>query len=235
MNLDLLVLAVLVLFAVLGALSGALRQLVRLGSAVLAYLAARHLAQPLAAGFTRGVAQPLGRAVAGVLLFSAVFLVARVLGGAAAARLGRGGIRGPADRGLGALLGAAKAGLATWVLLSALSLVGRPLGPAGFRIDPREGDFAALVAEHNALEAWAGPQAATLRRVLRAIEDPRAASLKQDGDVRALLDDPGLQGLLARRGAAAGIEGTPEALKLLSDPAFLDRLEKAQRKIDRVR
>ncbi len=241
MNIDLTVLALLVLFAVLGALSGALRQLVMLASALLGYLAARYLAPPVAAGFTRGSGQPAARALAGVLLFFAVLFAASFLGHALVARAGGGqAMRGPADRGLGALLGAAKAALGLWVVLSAFVLVGRPVGPSSFRLDPRDSDFAAIAGDFNVLDAWVSPTAATLRRVLRALRDPRASPrLLGDEDVRALLGDPRLQQLLAQSQGGAEEAGravtTPEALRLLSDRAFLDRLERAQRKLDQVR
>ncbi len=238
MNVDLAVLALLALFAILGALSGALRQLVRLGSALLGYLAARYVAPPLAASFSRGAAQPVARALAGVLLFFAVFFVATFLGHALVSRAGGGqAARGPADRGLGALLGAVKAGLGLWVVLSAFVLVGRPVGPPAFRLDPRKGDFAAMARDYNVLDAWGSPTAAMLRRVLRALRDPEASKrLARDHDVRALLDDPRLQQLLAQSRNAQDDAGlladTPDALRLLSDPAFLDRLQKAQRRLD---
>ncbi len=240
MNVDLTVLALLVLFAVLGARSGALRQLVMLASAVLGYLAARHFAPPLAAGFTRGAGQPVARALAGVLLFFAVLFAASFLGRSLIARIAGGqAMRGPADRGLGALLGAAKAALGLWVVLSAFVLVGRPLGPAAFRLTAGDSDFAELARDCNVLESWGGATAATLRSVLRALRDPGAASrLARDEDVRALLDDPRLKQLLEqsqRRPDDAGLIATPEALRLLKDPAFLDRLQRAQRKLDQVR
>jgi membrane protein required for colicin V production len=239
-NVDLAVVALLVLFAVMGALSGALRQLVMLASALLGYLAARYLAPPLAAGFTRGSAQPVARAIAGVLVFFAVLFVASFLGHALVARAGGGqAVRGPTDRGLGALLGAAKGAMGLWVVLSAFVLVGRPVGPSFFRLDPRDSDFAAVAGDFNVLDTWASPTAATLRRLLRALRDPRASSrLTRDEDIRALLEDPRLQQLLARSQAGAQEAGravtTPEALRLLSDPAFLDRLQKAQRKLDHL-
>jgi len=238
-NVDLLVLAVLVLFAVLGAVSGMLRQLVTLASTVLGYLGARYLAPAVAAGFTRGPAQPVARAIAGALFFFAVMFLAGFLGRTLVSRMGGGrALRSPTDRGLGALLGAAKAALGLWVLLSAFVLLGRPVGPSFFRLEPQGGDFANLASDYNALDSWVGQTGATLRRVLVALRDPVAApGLAQDEDFRALLDDPRLQQILQQSAGISGVAGlapTPETLRLLSDPAFLQRLEKAQKKLDQI-
>lgn len=239
MNVDLLVLAVLVLFAVLGASSGVLRQMVMLTSTVLGYLAARYLAPPVATGFTRGPAQPLARALAGVLFFFAVMFLAGFLGRTLIARMGGGrAVRSPADRGLGALLGAAKAALGLWVVISAFVLLGRPVGPSFFRLEPQGGDFTGLAADYNALDTWVGPTGTTLRRVLVALRDPAAGpGLAQDEDLRALLEDPRLQQVIQQSASVSGginLTASPEMLRLLADPVFLQRLEKAQKKLDQI-
>ncbi len=238
MNLDLAILGAVVLLALVGAASGALRQLTFLGAALLGYLAARALAPTVAAGFGRGVPAHLSRVAAAVLLFFGVLFAASFAAHLLLRRTGVGRFWGPPDRAVGALLGAAKAGLAAWVVLSALAFTG-PVGPSWLRLDPRGSDFAALAREHNLFETWRSPTAALLRRLLAAARDPRgSARLRSDAELRSLLEDPRVQSLLAEARASGerepSLEKSPRALELLSDPAFLARLEKAQRKLDRA-
>ena len=49
------------------------------------------------------------------------------------------------------------------------------------------------------------------------------------------MDDPRVRALVdeIRSGNASGVVRSPEALRLLSDPEFRDRLEAAQERIDR--
>lgn len=236
MTLDLAVAGIVVLLATLGALSGALRQLLTLGAAVVGYFTARLLAPPVAAGLGRTLPAPAARATAGLVLFFAAFVLVMLVGNLLLRSRREGPLPGPADRALGALLGAAKAGLVLWVVLSAVAIVDRPIGPTWFRLDPRASEFASLARKHNVLERWEGPTGSALRGLLRVAKDPeRAARLLADADGRRLLEDPRVQMLVdeARGGKdPASLAGSPEALRLLSDPAFLERLEKAQRRID---
>lgn len=236
MTLDLAVAGMVVLLAVLGAVSGALRQLLTLGAAVLGYAVARLLGPPVAAGLTRTLPGPAAQATAGLVLFFATFVVAMLAGNLLLHSRKDGPRPGPADRALGALLGATKAGLVIWVVLSALAIVDRPVGPTWFRLDPRQSDFAALARRRNLLERWEGPTGSALRGLLRVAKDPeRAARLLSDADGRRLLEDPRVQTLIEEtRGGKdpASLTGSPAALRLLSDPDFLERLEKAQRRID---
>ena len=89
-------------------------------------LAARHLAAPVAAGLGR-LASALRRAARSrpTFLFLGVAALVSLVGGAllrgtAVARA----VRGPADRGVGALLGGAKGALVAWVLAVALLALG---------------------------------------------------------------------------------------------------------------
>jgi len=145
---DLAVLAVLAAAALLGAASGALRQLVSLAAVGLGVLAARAWTDPVGAGLARTLA-PAARVLAPFLLFVGIFALASLVGiailrGTGIARV----VRGPADRGAGALLGGAKGALAAWVLLSALALAGDHAPELVLR-RTRGSDFAALARRHN--------------------------------------------------------------------------------------
>jgi membrane protein required for colicin V production len=233
-TLDLAVLGILVLFAMLGARSGALRQLVFAAAAVLAWLASREMAAPVARGFGTSLPASLARGIAGVLLFFAVLVLASFVGHVLLRWSGAGRIWAPADRAIGAILGAAKAAIALWVLLSAFVIYGRPIGP----LDPSASDLAALARERNLFDAWKGPGSDALKALVRVARDPvGSARLLGDVDARALLEDRRVQDLIdearssGEKGAGAVLR-SPKAAQLLSDPAFLERLEKAQRKIE---
>ncbi|BDG01869.1 CvpA family protein [Anaeromyxobacter oryzae] len=212
MLLDLLALALLAAVAILGATSGALRQLVQLGAAVLGWLAARHLGPPVAAGFARSVPAFLARAGASAVLFLGVFALATLLGALALRATGLARVvRGPADRGAGALLGGAKAALMVWVLLSAALLAGRAVpGPPRLRRELAASDLAALARDHNLLLRIDPGAARALERALRAARDAeRAGELGRDPEAQRLLEDPRVRTL---------VDGEREA-----DPGELER------------
>lgn len=199
MLLDLLALALLAGAAVLGAASGALRQVVQLGAAVLAWLAARHLGPAVAAGFARSVPPPLARAGASAVLFLGIFALATLVGAVALRATGLARIvRGPADRGTGALLGGAKGALVLWVLLSAALLAGRAVpGPAPLVRALATSDLAALAREHNLLLRIDPEGVRALERALRAArEAERAGELARDPEARRLLEDPRVRPLV---------------------------------------
>lgn len=156
--LDLSVLLVLAVSALLGAASGALRQLVSLAGAVAGVLASRAFAKDVGDGLARTVGG-LGRPLAPVLLFFGVFALVSLAGGLALRGTGLARIvRGPSDRAVGALLGGAKGALSGWVVVSALVLAAEHL-PARARGWMAGSDFAAVARAHN-LVARLDPEAA---------------------------------------------------------------------------
>jgi len=170
---DLAGLALLCGGAVAGALAGALRQLVHLGAVALAALLARPLAPGLEALVGRSGAAP---AQAGPLATLAAFLGLFLVLGAVGQLLvrlvrRRDGARSAADRGIGALLGGLHAFMALWAALSLLALWGRPVGPAGWGLDPGRGDLMAFARERNLLAVVAPAQARTVREQLPALRD----------------------------------------------------------------
>ncbi len=156
-SLDLACLALVLLAAVAGAVLGAISQAGQLAAVAAGWLGARLLAPelaPLLAGRVPAfAAQPLasvlafaGCAVAGTLLVRAFLGVAARRGGGA-------------DRGLGALLGAAKAALVLWVALSALAAWGKPFGLGRLRLDPRGSELVAAARERPAFGTPRGGEA----------------------------------------------------------------------------
>lgn len=165
MALDVTVLLLLAIASVLGATSGALRQLVQLLGVGAGWLAARHLAAPVAAGLARSISPLLARAAASALLFAGLFALVTLVGGALLRGSGLAAVvRGPVDRGAGALLGGVKAAGVAWILLSALAVAGSA-APRGLALDPRWSQFAGLAARHNLLERLAPDELRTLERL----------------------------------------------------------------------
>jgi membrane protein required for colicin V production len=147
---DLACVAILSLAAVGGAFTGALPQCGRLAGAVGGWLGASALGpllEPLLASRVPAfAARPLSSIAAFVLCAAAAWLAVRV-----GFRLAGGTAGGGADRGLGALLGGAKAAVVLWVLLSALAVWGRPIQAGSLCLDGRSSDLVALAREHSAL------------------------------------------------------------------------------------
>jgi membrane protein required for colicin V production len=225
LTLDLAVLALLALAALYGAATGALRQLASLAAVVLGVLAAHAFSAEVGAGLARSVT-PVARHVAPVLLFAGVFALASLAGGLLLRATGVARVvRGPADRGAGALLGGAKGLLAAWLLLSALVLAGDHAPDALLR---RTGgsDFAALARTHNLVRTLDPDAARTLEQALRAAREvERAGRLARDPESARLLGDPRIRAL-ERGGADAPLDPERTA-QVLQDPeirALVERL-----------
>jgi membrane protein required for colicin V production len=226
-TLDLVVLGVLLLFALAGAFSGALHQLVQLAAVVAGWLSARHLPPRLAATLLgpRPPAWERGALAAGCFL-GAVVVVSLVGRAVARGLQGPEGTPGPVDRALGALLGGLKAALGCWVLLSALALAHGPVTVGGWRVDVRASDFGSLAARHNLLEATAPHQARLLSRLFEAVREPAVQERLRRGDagLKKSLEDPRVKALLER----AAREGETLDAGGLSDAeleALVERLE----------
>ena len=222
MTLDLAVLALLAVAALLGAVSGALRQVVSLAAVGIGILAARTFGPHVAEGLTRTLSQA-ARLVAPVILFAGVFALCSLVGtailrGTGVARV----VRGPADRACGAILGGAKGALTAWTLLSAVALAG-DLAPRVIAARARGSDFAALAREHNLIARIDPGATRALERALDAAKRARAAG--------RLGHDPDSARLLERVGALEGPAGAPldpaRAARALEDPelkALVERL-----------
>ena len=236
MTIDLVAVALLALAAASGSFSGALHQLVHLGGMGVGWLAAWNLGPPIARGLARWLPQTAARGAAGILLFLGFSILAAWLGHRllATKRVSE-ALRSPPDRGLGALLGGAKAALAIWVALSALAIAGGRVSLGRFALDGAGSDLAALAHRHNLLTTWSPVTSRALERLLSELRDPRERRrLAEDPGVRRLLSDPRMRTFLD--GAPGGAQGTGDreelerarkALEVLDDPevrALLERL-----------
>jgi membrane protein required for colicin V production len=233
--LDAAVLALLAGAALLGALAGLIRPLFLFAGAALGWLAARHLSAPVGAVLARVMPAGASRPAASVLLFVLV-TVALAIAGRMLARAPEGGGR-PLDRGAGALLGGLAAAAAAWVGLAVADAMA-PALPDAWQAGLARSDLAALVRQHDLPGDWRRKAEATLGALLSAARDPGASGrLAADPELKALLDDPRVRALLeeARAAGKSGLERSPEAVRLLTDPDFRQRLTEAQERLDRKR
>ena len=235
MLLDAALLAFLAVSATLGALAGLLRPLFLFAGAAVGWLAARHLSEPAGRLLSTVVPASVARPVAAVLLFLVVAGGVAYLG----RRLSRNreGEGRPLDRAAGALLAGLAAAAAAWVGLAVAEAVAPSL-PDRWQSALGRSDLAGLVRENDMLGDWRRRAENGLAALLGAAEGPGAgAKFASDPDLRALVDDPRVRALLdeARVAGRAEASRSPEALRLLSDPAFRARLEAAQERLDRRR
>lgn len=232
MLLDVLVLVVLALAALHGAMGGALRQVVQLLAALAGWLAARHLAAPVAAGLGRWFPGFLARPGAAALLFVGTFALvslvgALVLRGTSMATV----VRGPTNRAGGAILGGAKGGLIAWVLLSALALAGGAL-PGRLGAASRGSEYVSLAREHNLLMRIDASGARLLERVLRAAREAEKNGVTEGegAEARALLANPRVRALAE----AGGQIDAAEAARLMDDPSVRELVERIRKRSGQV-
>jgi len=230
--LDVLVLVVLALAALHGAMGGALRQLVQLGAALVGWLAARHLAAPVATGLGRWFPGFLARPGAAVLLFVGAFALVSLLGALVLRATSVSTVvRGPTDRAGGALLGGVKGALVAWVLLSALALAGGTL-PGRIGSGARGSEYVSLARQHNLLMRIDASKARLLERVLKAAREAERNGVTEGegAEARALLANPRVRALAE----AGGAIDPAEAARLMDDPAIRELVERIRERSGRV-
>lgn len=234
-TLDLALLGLVLLAALAGAFSGALRQVLKLAGVVAGWAAARFLAPRLVQQLDAPSTAARALVVAGT--FVAAWLVVALLGRAIRRAVqGEEERPGQFDRFMGALLGAAKGTLVAWVFLALLALLGGRLVLGSLRIEGTGSQAAALAARHDLLAA-ADPEAArTLRRLGELWRNPaRRERLLRHPDWKKLLEKSGWKSALGRGAEAAGDRSAEDrdkaqakAAELLDERelrALLDKLE----------
>lgn len=236
MTLDLWLLGALVLFGLLGLFSGAIKQLSQWIGLAAAYLFAKPLAAALAplAAERLGIPALLAPLVVGGTAFPLIFFGGSLLAHLLLKRALPAGEKGRTDRGVGFLMGAAKAGAIVFILLSVVLAFEEPLGKAGWNV-AKETDgsrAAAFVRGHNLFSRLHIPALEKAQK-LAAARDPQAAlALLNDPKIKKLLQDPEL----AKQFQALGAGGvSPQALlndpkikQLLQDPELAKKLAELQ-------
>lgn len=229
MTLDLVVLGLVLLAAAAGAVSGGLRQVLKLAALVAGWAAARWLAPRLVRELDPRSSATWALIVAGT--FVAGWLVASLLA-VAIRRAVQGEEEAPGrlDRLLGAVLGAAKGVLVAWVLLSLLTLLGGRLVLGPLRVESRGSRVAALVARHDLFSLADARTARAARGLVEAWRDPvKRERLLHDPAWNRLLETSGLKSALDR--GAGGAEDAAGATRqkiegLIDDPDLRALLEK---------
>jgi membrane protein required for colicin V production len=228
-TLDLAVLGLVLLAAAAGAVSGGLRQVLKLAALVAGWAAARWLAPWLVRELDPRSSAAWALIVAGT--FVAGWLVGSLLARAILRAVqGEEEEPGRLDRLLGAVLGAAKGVLVTWVLLSLLTLLGGRLVLGPLQVESRGSRAAALVARHDIFSLADARTARTARRLMEAWRDPvkRERLLRTPGWSR-LLETSGLRSALDRgAGGAEDAAGTArqKVEALLEEPELRTLLER---------
>jgi membrane protein required for colicin V production len=245
---DVIILCVVVFFALMGALTGAAKQLANMVGMASAYFVCRRLGPmvgpKLAAAL--GTADIIGVVLGTLLLFIAVLTLVRFILGTLLNRLMRGkdpSNRGP-DRAIGMVLGGVKVGIICYVVLSALTFVEQHVVVAGQRMgmSPKDSRAFAFARKHNLFEATQFAPVRDFVRVAQATTDPeRAAKLQNDPAYKALRQDPRFQQALKEEKLRRALEqGDTQALlrsnlilQLIQDPDFAARLGAAARASER--
>lgn len=160
MTLDLWLLGAVMLFAVFGYFSGALRMLGHWLALAVAYLAAKPAAaalSPLAAERFKQFPPKLVALGVGALAFPVIYILAGFAFRWILLKLLPTGSKTPADRKAGLALGAAKGAALVFLGLSVLASFEQPLAKAGWDLNKETGDSRALayVREHNPFAAYA--------------------------------------------------------------------------------
>jgi membrane protein required for colicin V production len=245
---DLTIACVVLFFALLGAYTGAAKQIAHLVGLVAAYFVSRRLGSVVGPRLAEALGTPLliGVVLGSMLLFIFTLVVVRYALGALLQRVMRG--RDPNNRGLdraiGFVIGGGKVAFIAYVLLSALSFVEQHVVVAGKRLNtsPRDSRAFGFVREHNLFEMTQFAPLKDFVRVVQASTDPdKAAQLQNDPAYKALRQDPRFQRALKDDSLRRALEeGDSRALlrsnlilQLIQDPDFAARVGAASRASER--
>jgi membrane protein required for colicin V production len=241
-NVDLFLLALVAVFAILGAFSGAARQLARLIAAIGAAIAARFGAPYLAPYAAKQLqsSPTVGLVLSSLLLFFVGFLVIRQVAQGVLLRIlaGKDAKERGLDRALGFVLGGARVGAIAWFVLCALAFLEDNVSIAGQRLQvaPKGSALFQLARNHNLFAMTQVPGLSDLVEVAKVASDPqRAEALKKSPAFAALQKNPRFKEALAsdavRRALETGdhraLMTDTDVLKLLADPQARRSLEEA--------
>ncbi|ADO71290.1 CvpA family protein [Stigmatella aurantiaca] len=248
MIIDLIILGLALFFAVVGAITGAARQVAHLVGLVAAYFVSKRLGPVLAPKLAEALGTPqlAGLLVGSLLIFILVLVVVRYALGALLQRMMSGQDpenRGP-DRFIGFLIGGGKVAIIAYVLLSGLTFVEQHVVVAGQRMGLSAKDSKALsfAREHNLFEITQFAALKDFVQVAQLSTDPqRASRLQNDPAYKALRQDPRFQKALKDESLRRSLEqGDHRALlnnnlilQLIQDPDIAARLGAVSRAADR--
>ncbi|MDY7225091.1 CvpA family protein [Hyalangium rubrum] len=248
MVIDLVILGLVLFFAVVGAITGAARQIAHLVGLALAYFVSRKLGSVVGPKLAESLGTPqlIGVLLGTVLLFIVTLVVVRYAVGALLQRFMTGkdpNNRGP-DQVIGFVIGGAKVAIISYVLLSAMTFLEQHVVVAGKRVgvSPKDSRAFGFARNHNLFEMTQFAPIKDFVRVVQASTDPnRAAQLQNDPAYKALRQDPRFQRALKddslrralEQGDSRALLRSDLILQLIQDPAFAARLGAASRASDR--
>lgn len=242
MNVDLIALGAVALFAIWGAFSGFARQVGQAAAGVAAVFAAvpsgRFLAEPFAQALRTSLT--VGTVTATIAAFVLIYLVVRAIVTGIIKRLLGGKEpeknRG-ADRALGFGLGGAKAALLVWLVVSAAVFIEGNLVLSGKKVisTPKDSKLLAFARQFNAIETLQFSGGRELALAGKLAQDPAAAAkLKDDPDYAALMKDPRFKNLVQsdawkkalQTGDVRSLMQNDKLLELVRDPKAGRHLER---------
>lgn len=207
MGIDLTILGLMAFFGLLGALSGASRQLAQIAALIIAGIFTKPLATRAAPFVTEqlGGPQVLGWVLASLVIFIALFSLVRWAVAGVLRRLlsaGEEKEQDGADRSLGFVIGAAKVALVAWLFTSAAIFAEEHIQIAGKRLSLAAKDSVAfaLARTHNLFDYAQFAQARTFITLGQSALDPQQRGeltrtegyreLRRDPRLRSALSDP---------------------------------------------
>ncbi|NVJ02388.1 CvpA family protein [Myxococcus sp. AM009] len=249
MVIDLIILGLVLFFAMIGAITGASRQVANVVGLAVGYFASRRLGPVTAPHLAEALGSPLflGAIVGTVLVFICTWLAVRYALGALLLRIlstGQHNENRGLDRFLGFALGGAKMGIIAWVVLSAIAFFEQHVVIAGRRVglSPKESLSIEVARRYNLFEMTQFAPVKNLVEVAKAASDPKRAgqlqddpaykALRKDARFQRLLKDPKLKQALAR-GDTAALLRHDGVLQLIQDPDVAARLGAAARASER--
>lgn len=242
MTIDLLILSLVLLFAVIGAVTGAARQIAQTVAIGAAFFSARPLGNLLGPHTAKALQVPLvfGTVMATLGVFIVVLLALRFALTAIIARIlaGKNPDDHRLDRLLGFILGGAKVATLSYVLLSGLAFVDTHVTVAGKKlgISPKDSVAFKLARTYNLFEMTQFGGVKDLVEVARAANDPeRARRLRADPAYKELKKDPRFQQALndaslqhaMLTGDVSALLRNNAVLQLVQDPVMAARLAAA--------
>lgn len=235
MKIDLAVLVVVFFFGLLGMSSGAIRQVSHLGGLVAGWFGARPAAQIAGPLLAKKLGYPLLVATIGCSFaaFFGIYLIAVLVLRFVLARILPDGEHGWLNRLGGFAMGAAKAAILAFVLLSLLVFAEKPLASLwpDLKKETAPSLSVKLVRHHGLLASL--PAIGGLEKILKAGKDPaKATALAEDPEFQALARDPRVRGLVDDQairaalvdGDHAALLSSVRVLEALNDPKLVERL-----------
>ncbi|QSQ27715.1 CvpA family protein [Pyxidicoccus parkwayensis] len=249
MVIDLIILGLVLFFALIGAITGASRQVANLVGLSAAYFASSRLGPVIGPRLAASLGSPifLGIIAGSILVFIVVWLAVRYALGAVLVRFlstGRHNEDRGLDRFLGFAFGGAKMLVIAWVALSAITFFEQHVVVAGRRFGLSTKDSLSLQAARrfNLFEMTQFSQVGNLVRLAKASGNPEAASrlqedpaykaLRKDARFQRLLQDDALKQALSK-GDTAALLRNDLVLQLIQDPDAAARLQAAVRAAER--